>query len=74
MTRIKYNVSVNIVEKLASVCFKLLGKTHEHRKYFILLPTPILPMHFMFSAHVHNLAQDDCRQAAAVLMPWHGAL
>ena len=32
----KYNVSVNIVEKLASVCFESFDKAHECRKSWIL--------------------------------------
>ena len=33
----KYSISVDIVEKLASLCFESFGKAHVHHKYFILL-------------------------------------
>ena len=56
MTR-KYNISVNIFEKLASLCFKSFGKAHERRKYFILLAMPINTTHYVLSAHAHNLVQ-----------------
>ena len=46
-----------MVEKLASVCFESLGKALECRKYLVLLATPMDTTHYVFSAHVHNLAQ-----------------
>jgi hypothetical protein len=48
----KHNESVEIVDKLASLCFESLGKAHERRKYGVLLGTPInrAPM-----CLVHNL-------------------
>ena len=56
MTR-KYNVSVNIAEKLASVCFELFDKAHEHCKYCVLLAMPMDTAHYVLSAHAHNLVQ-----------------
>ena len=56
MTR-KYSISVDIVEKLASLCFESFDKVHERRKYCILLATPINTTHHVLSAHAHNLAQ-----------------
>ena len=56
MTR-KYNVSINIAEKLASVYFKSFGKAHEHCKYCVLLAMPMDTAHYVLSAHAHNLAQ-----------------
>ena len=53
----KCNVSVNIAEKLASVCFELFGKAHERGKYCVLLATPMYTTHYVLSAHAHNLAQ-----------------
>ena len=50
----KYSISVDIIEKLASLCFESFGKVHEHRKYCILLATPINTTHHVLSA---NLAQ-----------------
>ena len=52
-----YNVSVNMVEKLASVCFESLGKAHERHKYFVLLATLMDTTHYVLSAHAHNQAQ-----------------
>ena len=52
----KYNISVDIVEKLASLCFKSFGKAHASASqilYFVGLST--LPTEL--SAHAHNLAQ-----------------
>jgi hypothetical protein len=42
----KHNESLEIVDKLASLCFKSLGKAHKRRKYGVLLGTPInhIPM------------------------------
>ena len=56
MTR-KYSISVDIVEKLASLCFESFDKVHERRKYCILLATPINTTHNVLCAHAHNLAQ-----------------
>ena len=53
----KYNVSVNIAEKLASVCLESFGKAHERCKYCVLLATPMDTTHYVLSAHAHNLAQ-----------------
>ena len=56
MTR-KYSISVDIIKKLASLCFELFGKVHERHKYCILLATPMDTTHHVLSAHAHNLAQ-----------------
>ena len=70
----KYTISVDIIEKkkkLASLCFELFGKIHEHRKYFILLATSTNTIHHMFSAHAHNLAQyvgKDLQQVCGLCM------
>ena len=53
----KYNISVDVVEKLASLCFESFGKAHERRKYFILLATPMDTTHYVLSAHAHNRSQ-----------------
>ena len=53
----KYNLPVDIIEKLVSLCFEPFGKVHERRKYYILLATPINTTHHVLSAHAHNLAQ-----------------
>ena len=61
-----YSTSVDIVEKLASLCVKSFGKVHECRKYFILLAMPNNTTHHVLSAHAHNLAQyvgKGCQQA-----------
>ena len=52
----KCSISVDIVEKLASLCFESFGKVRERRKYCILLATPINTTHHVLSAHAHNLA------------------
>ncbi|MCG8622177.1 MAG: hypothetical protein MJE68_09315, partial [Proteobacteria bacterium] len=53
----KYSISVDIVEKLALLCFESFGKVHKHRKYCILLAMPMDTTHHVLSAHAHNLAQ-----------------
>ena len=69
----KYSISVDIVEKLASLCFESFGKAHERRKYRILLDTPI---NTTLSAYAHNRAQyvGKGRQGLCVLLQvaWHG--
>ena len=73
MTR-KYSISVDIVEKLASLYFESFGKAREYRKYFILLTTPINTSHHVLSAHAHKLAQyvgTDHQQSHG--LAWHGA-
>ena len=67
----KYNLSVNIVEKLASVCFKSFGKADKHCKYCVLLATPMDTAHYVLSAHAHNLAQyvgKDRQQAVSIMV------
>ena len=54
---LKYNVSVDVIEKLASfICFESFGKAHERRKYFVLLAVPMDTTHKLCAAHAHNLA------------------
>ena len=50
---LKYNVPINIAEKLASVCFESFGKAHERCKYCVLLATPMDTAHYVLSAHAY---------------------
>ena len=68
MTR-KYNISIDIVEKLASLCFDLFGKAHQCQKYISFCWPCLSTLPTELSAHAHNLAQyvfKDSQQAAGI--------
>ena len=47
----KYDESVEIGIKLASLCFKSIGKAHECHKYCVLLAVPIAMCDVLIMAH-----------------------
>ena len=52
-----HDISIEIVQKFASLCFESFGKPHERSKHCILLTTPITAAQQAIFALVHNLAQ-----------------
>ena len=59
----KYSISIDIVEKLASLCFESFGKVYERRKYCILLATPINTTH-----HVLMIMRTTRQQPTGIIL------
>ena len=53
----KCNKSVEVVEKLAPLCFKSFSKAHERRKTGVFIGHAYQPHPLVFSAHAHNPAE-----------------
>ena len=53
----KHNESIEIIEKLALLCFESSGKVHERHNSALYIGHAYQPHPLMFSAHAHNRAE-----------------